>query len=169
MLFSHRAPDGDTMPVNHRATNDVSDYTLLQLTNLVAPVFARLDVVNAHAHIDPEFDRFYVAGNMDLGAESDGVHVANEEMMVTFGPFREVLPAGLFTCEGDRENRTCLFNGDPGGITKMLITIQGRFIQFWLTAEGLDLRGIDLGRPVTFSLQIKNNLGVTATHVDSVP
>ena len=92
MLFSHRAPDGDTMPVNHRATNDVSDYTLLQLTNLVAPVFARLDVVNAHAHIDPEFDRFYVAGNMDLGAESDGVHVANEEMMVTFGPFRECFP-----------------------------------------------------------------------------
>jgi hypothetical protein len=55
------------------------------------------------------------------------------------------------------------------GITKMLIITQGKSIQFWVTAKGLDLSGIDLDEPVTFSLQSKNDMGVTATQVNRVP
>jgi hypothetical protein len=100
----------------HTITNDVRDAVFAEVTALAQPVFAHLDVADAHVDINPDFDRFDVAGTVELGAQSDGVDIPNEDVSVTFGPFRQLITAGGFECEG--EEGTCLYNGPFGALRR---------------------------------------------------
>lgn len=155
--------EGKANPVElDNVLHDIRDPLLFELIDLAAPAFATLDIKKALVKLrGPAQDQFQMRGTIDLGAQSDGVDVLNEAVIVTLAGFREYIPAGLFRCI-DRE---CDFNGTSGGITNMRIAIAEDKLQFRVTAEGLDLSGIRRGKPVPFSLQIGDDLGVTQVRV----
>jgi hypothetical protein len=98
-------------------------------------------------------DQFLVWGSFDLADTSDGMNVLNEAVTVAFGGLRQTLPAGSFL----RMGRTFHLHGASGGVRLMHIYEHGQFL-VW--ASGLDLSQIVLPNPVSFSLQIGNDLGV---------
>jgi len=159
----------ETNPVElDNVLHDVRDSVLFELVNLAAPAFAALDIEKAGMKLrGPARDQFQVSGSLDLGAESDGVDVLNEAVIVTFGMFREMIPVGLFRCS-DAGKRKCIFNDTSGGITNMRITIAEDTLQFQVKAKGLHLSGISPDSPVPFSLQIGDDMGVVHIHPDKI-
>ncbi|MCH7883579.1 YncE family protein, partial [Patescibacteria group bacterium] len=101
-------------------------------------------------------DRFRIRGNFVLSDTSDGIDVLNENIMVKFGTFSETIPAGSFIRDDDDDGFQ--FNGAKGGITQIKIRDDG---EFRVRAKGLDLENIDLSKPISFSLQIGNDIGKT--------
>jgi hypothetical protein len=78
----------------------------------------------------------------------------SEAVIVTFGAYREMIPASLFRCSSDNKKWKCDFNGGAGGITNVRIVIAEAELEFRVEAKGLDLAGIELNKPASFSLQI---------------
>jgi hypothetical protein len=145
--------------------NDVSESLLFELTGLSTPAIAFLHVRTADVDLaGPAQDHFLVRGSMRLAPESNGIDVSSEAVEVTLGAFRELIPAGSFSCKPGNHNDSetmCHFKGSPGGIIFMGITTTSGQIEFEVKATDLNLTGIDLSKPLPFSLQIKDDLGVT--------
>jgi hypothetical protein len=127
-----------------------------------APAFAPVDIGPAQVTVrGPGQDQFNIQGNIELGAESDGVSLLNEGVTVTFDGFSETILAGRFRCAKDDEgNEKCEFKDTSGGITEMAIAIREDQLEFQVQATGLDLSGIELATPVPVSVQIGDDLGV---------
>jgi hypothetical protein len=140
--------------------NAVADAQFLELVNLATPVFASLNIQRADAK-GPAQDQFRINGTMQLGPESDGVDVSTEPVVVSIGAFRQMIPAGLFGCRDESEKRICHFLGSLGGITSMVITTINQEVRFQVIADHLNLTGLESQKSVSFSLQIKDDLGVT--------
>jgi hypothetical protein len=140
--------------------NAVADAQFLELVDLASPVLASLSIQRADAK-GPAQDQFRINGRMRLGPESDGVDVSTEPVVVSIGAFRQMIPAGLFNCRDEGEKKICHFLGPLGGITSMVITTFNREVRFQVIADRLNLTGLDSQKSVSFSLQIKDDLGVT--------
>lgn len=102
-------------------------------------------------------DEFQIEGIFQLGAYSNGMDVANEEVTVTFDGFSQTMPAGSFF--RDDEGVGLRFDGPAGGVTRIDIRDDGIFL---VRAEKLDLPNIVSGVPVAFSLQIGDDVGRVA-------
>jgi hypothetical protein len=156
--------NGEATPVELEAINlGNDDPFLMELRELASPALDILDIDKTQVKLlGPALDYFLVRGSLDLGAQSDGVNVASETLVLTFGPFREQIPAGLFDCTDSAE---CDFTGNLGGITNMHIASGKHGLRFQVRAEGIDLSGIGQDGPVPISLQIGNDLGVSHVRV----
>lgn len=138
------------------------------LSKLQVKAFGSLNIENAVVtQQGPAQDKFEANGSMDLRIESNGIDINNESVIVTVGKFQEMIPHELFKCSGSSDNKTCYFEGRPGGITNMVLNIRKNKIQFSLKADGLNLNGICEGL-VPFSLQIGDDLGVQPVNIEKV-
>jgi CSLREA domain-containing protein len=104
-------------------------------------------------------DQFGALGWISLGPEDDGLDVRSEEITVTFDGFSETIPVGP-------ERR--MFGGRwltllAGDKVQLLVWSRGRF---GIHIHGLDLSDLDLAEPVPLSLQIGNDLPMTAIPFD---
>ena len=102
--------------------------------------------------MDVRKGRFDVRGAFELGETSNGIDPFTEAVTVTFDGFTETLPAGSFFRDDDNEGFQ--FKGSSGGIKQMKIRDDG---DFRVKTKDVDLSGIDLTKPVPFSLQIGND------------
>ncbi len=114
--------------------------------------------------------RFEVRGRIELG-ESDEIDVLNEGVTVTFGDgFSEMIPGAEFVRDDDDgKEEEFEFEGASGGITNIKIEIEedgeeDAVIEFEVKARGLALGS--LTNPVSFSLQIGNDIGETGIWFD---
>jgi hypothetical protein len=160
-IAAHQPTEGQETSSNlNSIINAVADAQFLELVNLATPVFASLNIQRADAK-GPAQDQFRINGTMQLGPESDGVDVSTEPVVVSIGAFRQMIPAGLFGCRDESEKRICHFLGSLGGITSMVITTINQEVRFQVIADHLNLTGLESQKSVSFSLQIKDDLGVT--------
>ena len=104
-------------------------------------------------------DSFSIRGRYTLGAGSNGIDPLTEEMRIAFGPFSQTIPSGAFT----RTGNSYLFTSRLPGIEHLRLRADGRF---QVIARRLDLSGIALDQPVSFSLQIGDERGETELRVD---
>jgi hypothetical protein len=146
------------------------DPVLFETVELAAPTFGSLAIEDARVERPgPAQDRFEIRGTLTPGASSDGVlDAATEEIVVTFGDFRELVPAGLLACVAGTGTTQCDFNGRPGGITAMhlelpLASAPGP-VRFDVSAQGLDLSAL-APEAVPLAVQIGSDLGVTTQAV----
>ena len=107
---------------------------------------------------DDDGDKFEVEGSFTLGADSDGIDVATEEVIVGFGTFSQTIAAGAFIREDDHEG----WEFDDGNL-KVTIRDEG---EFEVKGRDIDLSGTDASSPVDFSLQIGDDLGDTTIELD---
>ncbi|MCZ6916958.1 MAG: hypothetical protein O7I93_09290 [Gemmatimonadetes bacterium] len=110
-------------------------------------------------------DRVFVWGRFRA---PDGIDPVNEDVTIGFGSehgFYLTIPAGSFERKGRRKGHFWRwFRGrweyraphGTSGIRRMQIWDDGRFT---LSAERLDLSGVDLREPVDFSIWLGNNTG----------
>ena len=106
-------------------------------------------------HHSPNRDSFDVWGKFVLGDNSDGTDALNEDVIVTFNGYTETIPAGSFV----RYKKHFEYKEpQKGAIMKIKLKDDGRFE---VKAKGLDLDGIDLNDPVSYSLQVGDDLGET--------
>jgi hypothetical protein len=147
--------------------HSTDDPLLVQHQHLATPVFDALEVEEAKARLEgPGQDQFHVRGHINLGAESDGVHVRKEDVMITFGPFRAMIPAPLFNLHNVGGGSLYEFDSTLAGITKMQIAVGQNRVNFLVQAKEVDLSEIDLNNKVAVSLQIGNDLGGAQVRVD---
>ena len=106
-------------------------------------------------------DEFEVKGEFALMFDSNGIDVLSEAVTVTFGGFRQTIPGGSFVRDEDDEG--FVFEGDPPGIKKIEIDDEGTFE---VKAKDLDLSGLDLNVPVSFTLQIGDDVGAAEIPFD---
>jgi len=99
-------------------------------------------------------DEVQLEGIFQLGASSNGMDVANEEVTVTFDGFSQTLPTSSFFRDDDEAGFRS--DGPAGGVTRIDIRDDGIFR---VRAEALDLPNIVLGVPIAFSLQIGDDVG----------
>jgi len=114
-------------------------------------------------------DGFKVGGSFATGPEGDGVDLLNEDVLVAFGGFTQVIPAGSFKRRGDEDDDEARFEfkGRSGGIRRMEVEVEeDGEIDFRLKAKGLELAGIPSPGLVPFSLRIGNDLGLTRIRFD---
>ena len=109
-------------------------------------------------------DRIHVWGRFHA---PDGIDPVAEAVTIGFGGdegFNLTIPAGSFERTGRRKRFWWWSQGKweyraphgTSGIRKMQIWDDGRF---WLSAERLDLGGVDLHEPVDFTIWLGNNTG----------
>lgn len=123
-----------------------------------AETFAALEIEEAEYESDDEDGgELEVEGMFILGADSDGMDVLNEDVIVTFGSYSRTILAGAFFQDDGEE-----FKFDDG-VWKVEISDDG---EFKLKGKRLDLSGIDLTNPVPFSLQIGDDIGQTTILFD---
>ncbi len=130
-----------------------SDFDNVLITAEVLPIipFESLDI--DHARVK-DGDRFEVRGSIVLGEGNNGLDGLKEEVTVVFDGFAHIIPAG--TCKGDDDKFKCKVDLPGGGRLKVNIKDGG---EFRVEAREVDLSGIDLANPVTFTLQIGNYYG----------
>ena len=134
-----------------------------ELVRQSSPVFAAIDIGQAQVNITgADQGQFNVQGSLELGDESNGINVLNEDVIVTFNGFSETIPSGKFSCSEKREGKTkCEFKNTSGGITEIGIVIAKGKVEFQVQGQGLDVAGTDINSPVPFSLQLGDDLGTT--------
>ncbi len=128
------------------------DLSLLeQLIALRAIVSAEIVIKEAKTK-DEEIE---IEGYFEVGDDSDGIDVLNEAITITVNEFSHMIPAGSFTRDDDDEGFEYkdVFNGIE---IKVEIRDDGEF-----EVELEDIDGFDLTNPVSFSLQIGNDIGNT--------
>lgn len=97
-------------------------------------------------------DRFRVRGRFALGAGSDGLDLSLERVTVTLGGVALAIPGRLLGSTGHAVE----FRDRRPGIRALELRGDGTFD---VDVRGVDLGGIDLGRPVAFSLQVGDDRG----------
>ncbi len=172
-LATHTAEAVATPSPPSEIVNDAPASLLLELVDLATPVLDFLHIQKADVEISgPPHDEFHVNGIMHLVSASNGIDVSGEPVIVTFGAFRQMIPAGQFSCNDEDDKRKCHFEGTIGGITSMDIsstaTTKDRKAHFLITALDVNLSEVDLRKPVAFALQIKDDLGVTHIFPDKL-
>ena len=90
-----------------------------------------------------------------------------EDVVITFGPFRAMIPAPLFNLHNVGGGSLYEFDSTLVGITKMQIAVGQNRVKFLVQAKDVDLSGIDLNTKVAVSLQISNDLGGAQVRVAS--
>jgi len=80
---------------------------------------------------------------------------------ITFGPFRETIPASAFVLF--RSGRGFRVFQGARGATTVYLDAHGAFS---VAVSGVDLGALDLTQPVPFSVQIGNDVGETALVFD---
>ncbi len=123
---------------------------------------AAITIKKAHVRLwHSTSDRFEVIGSCELGENSDGIDVLNEDVTVVFDGFVQTIPAGAFISHDDEGEFE--FCGASEGIQKMEIEIEedGK-LKFQVKAAGLDLNEINLDDPVSFTLSIGDDVAETA-------
>lgn len=105
--------DGNATPIELDAVATKNgEFAALELLEVTAPVFDALHVEKSEVKLrGPALDQFLVRGRLQLGAQSNSLDVMSKTVILTFGSYREQIPAGLFSCA---DNSVCDFTGDSG-------------------------------------------------------
>lgn len=116
--------------------------------------FASLDITRALVRSGrPRRDSFFVKGTYALGAGSNGIDPANEDIVVIFGPFSETISGHALR----RRDDGYVYTG-RSGVRLLELFDDGSFV---VSTRSLDLSGLDLAEPVHFELQIGDDAGET--------
>lgn len=104
-------------------------------------------------------DKFTIQGRLQLetGQTADP---AAEPVMLTLGPFSQLLQPGAFNKKETKKKTTWTFKGAKGGLIRMTITQTNE--RWTFTAAGAGLTLADIANPVTVSLQIGDDSGSRA-------
>ena len=109
-------------------------------------------------------DSFEVRDDMELKAGSSFNH--NEDpVIVTMGPYQEILPPGSFEVVGPPEDETYHYSGCAPGIRDMTLDFYSGWFDVW--AGRVDLTGIV--NPVLVRLAIGSDTGVEEILCDEYP
>jgi len=111
-------------------------------------------------HRKTDKDQFEVKGRFDLAAISGGIDIPSEDVTVSFGEFKETIPAGSFV----RKGKAYRYKGPRGAITKMSFFDDGRFD---INAKDLDLNVEGFTDPLPFSLTIGDDFGIEKIRFDN--
>lgn len=76
-------------------------------------------------------DSFRISASVALGAESDGILPNLEDVVISFGRYLEVIPAGSFVCGAE----DCLYTSAGPGVTRAILRPTG----FHFEADTVDL------------------------------
>jgi len=102
-------------------------------------------------------DQLEIRGDFRVSRTRDGIDVLKDGVTLMLGSLRRVFSGTSFVRHADDEGRFRV--KDPSnGNWRIRIGDDGKFR---VEAEKLDLRSINFGQPVLFSLQVGNDLGAT--------
>ena len=140
------------------ATDVAGNTTIVAHSYSVVMPFALFAVENGRLELDQgaATDKFELEGNLQAADTSNGIDVANEQVIVTFDGYTETIPAGSFVRNSDDDSFE--FTSVAGGITQVRIKDDGRFR---VQGKDLDLGNLVTSDPVFFSLRIGDDVGGT--------
>jgi len=155
--------DPDTGSFDDAANQNPLNFELaltLEITGNAEPSeapFERFTVQRARIYQSPrqQRDRFWVYGRFSLGADSDGINLADEAVTVQFAGFNQTLSSGSFR----RHGKHWFYFSRSSGIKHLWVYDNGRFS---VRASRFELGDIDLVQPVSFSLLLGDDIGQTA-------
>jgi hypothetical protein len=111
-----------------------------------------------------QLDSFEVRGDMELKAGSSFNH-DEDPVIVTMGPYEEIIPPGSFEVVGPPEDETYHYSGSSPGIRDMTLDFYSGWFDVW--AGQVDLTGIV--NPVLVRLAIGSDTGVEEILCDEYP